>query len=111
MKSFKSLLERKSIELRWVDQGDAKAGAICVVSEGKEDKEASYLVKLNKNHPPAVQFTTLAHELGALVPGPHRPERSPQHPETSSEDSLGSRNRGRVRRLPRMRKKQHQIEV
>ena len=69
MKSFKSLLERKSIELRWVDQGDAKAGAICVVSEGKEDKEASYLVKLNKNHPPAVQFTTLAHELGHLFLG------------------------------------------
>jgi hypothetical protein len=69
MKSFKTPLERKGIELRWVDKGDASAGSIGVVRKGTDDKETRYLVKLNDNHPPAVQFTTLAHELGHLFLG------------------------------------------
>ena len=69
MQSFKALLQRKRIELRWVDHGDANAGSIRVVSRGPDDKETSYLVKLNQSHPPAVQFTTLAHELGHLFLG------------------------------------------
>lgn len=69
LQSFGALLQKKSIELRWVDQGDASAGAIRVVSPTMDDKDASYLVKLNQNHLPAVQFTTLAHELGHLFLG------------------------------------------
>lgn len=70
MKSFDSLLSRKNIRLKWVDKGDAAAGSIGVVRTGeKDDKEASYLLKLNQNHPTAVQFTTLAHELGHLFLG------------------------------------------
>jgi hypothetical protein len=69
VKSFKALLERKNIELRWIDHGDASAGAIRVVSRTKDDKGTSYIVKLNQNHPPAVQFTTLAHELAHLFLG------------------------------------------
>ena len=69
MQSFKTPLERKRIELRWVDHGDASAGSIRVVRSGPNNKETSYLVKLNQSHPPAVQFTTLAHELGHLFLG------------------------------------------
>jgi hypothetical protein len=69
MQSFKTLLDRKKIEMRWVDHGDASAGAIRLVNRAEDDKDTSYLVKLNKNHAPAVQFTTLAHELGHLFLG------------------------------------------
>lgn len=69
MQAFKSLLNRKKIELRWVDHGDASAGAIRLVDRARDDKDTSYLVKINKNHSPAVQFTTLAHELGHLFLG------------------------------------------
>ncbi len=69
LQSFTALLERRKIELRWVDHGDASAGAIRLVSRGEDDKDTRYLVKINRNHSPAVQFTTLAHELGHLSLG------------------------------------------
>lgn len=76
VQSFQTWLQRKNIELRWIDQGDAKAGAIQVVNCGKDDKEISYLVKLNLNHSAAVQFTTLAHELAHLFLGHLGPNKS-----------------------------------
>lgn len=69
LRSFTALLARKNIELRWIDRGDASAGAIRVVTRAEDDKDTSYLVKLNTNHTPPVQFTTLAHELGHLFLG------------------------------------------
>lgn len=69
IKSFEGLLAKKRIALRWVDEGDASAGRICLEAPGKEDKDKNYLIKLNRNHNPATQFTTLAHELGHLFLG------------------------------------------
>lgn len=69
IQSFKSLLRKKKIELRWVDHGDASAGRIEVVDQSEDNKSNSYLIKINKNHSSAVQFTTLAHELGHLFLG------------------------------------------
>ena len=69
MSGFEKLLEKKKIELRWVDQGDARAGQIRLTNSAKIDKDKRYLIKINRNHNPAVQFTTLAHELGHLFLG------------------------------------------
>lgn len=69
MESFRQMLERKRIELRWVDRGDASAGSIQVVEQDNDKEGASYLLKINQNQPPAVQFTTLVHELAHLFLG------------------------------------------
>lgn len=69
IKSFKGLLEKKRVDLRWVDEGDASAGRIRLEKNGKDDKDKHYLIKLNRNHTAATQFTTLAHELGHLFLG------------------------------------------
>lgn len=66
---FVGLLAKKRIELRCIDQGDASAGQIRLEKSGKDDKDKTYLIKLNRNHTPATQFTTLAHELGHLFLG------------------------------------------
>lgn len=70
MSRFVALLARKTIVSQWVDAGDGKAGAI-QVSERPADPKAAvkYKVSINKNHAPAVQFATLAHELGHLCLG------------------------------------------
>ncbi|MCR9297109.1 MAG: ImmA/IrrE family metallo-endopeptidase [bacterium] len=69
MKGFRGKLVKKRIDLRWVDEGDASAGRILVKSDGKDDKDKHYIIKLNHNHTTATQFTTLAHELGHLFLG------------------------------------------
>jgi hypothetical protein len=69
MRRFEKVLAKKKIELQWVDQGDASAGQIRLISSGKDDKDKSYSIKVNRNHNPAAQFTTLAHELGHLFLG------------------------------------------
>ena len=70
LRSFESLLGRKSISLCWVDAGDRNAGLIRVVQRPTDEKQATqYRVHINRNHDPAVQFTTLAHELGHLYVG------------------------------------------
>ena len=70
---FEALLKRKNITLSWVDAGDRNAGRIRVVQrpkDAKDDKEwTQYCIHINRNHDPAVQFTTLAHELGHLSLG------------------------------------------
>ena len=67
-KSFDLRLRRKGIFIHWIDAGDGKAGSIRKVG-GKSADEPSYQVQLNRNHDCAVQFTTLAHELGHLCLG------------------------------------------
>lgn len=68
--AFKSLIEKKNIEYYLVDAGDRKAGSIQVVRRAKSaDETTRYRLSLNRNHAPAVQFTTIAHELGHLFLG------------------------------------------
>ncbi len=84
MSRFVALLARKNIVSQWVDAGDGKAGAI-QVSERPADPKAAvkYKVSINKNHAPAVQFATLAHELGHLCLshlGPNKLLNIPERP-------------------------------
>ena len=68
--SFILRMDKKKIEWRWVDAGDRRAGSIRVVNRAdKENAAAIYRIHINRNHAPAVQFTTLAHELGHLFLG------------------------------------------
>ena len=70
MESFPLFLARKNIDWHWIDAGDRKAGSVSVVYRALHGKETSrYRLEINKNHTPAVQFTTLAHELGHLYLG------------------------------------------
>lgn len=70
LKSFGALLREKNIDCLLVDEGDRSAGAIRVVYRATSDKEAThYQIKINRNHDPAVQFGTLAHELAHLFLG------------------------------------------
>ena len=68
--SFPPLMTKKNIEWYWVDAGDQKAGSICAMKRAiKKNEVTQYRMHINRNHPPAVQFTTLAHELGHLFLG------------------------------------------
>lgn len=75
MKRFLLLMGRKGISHHFFDGGDQKAGSIEVVrrpsiQKNKKAKEKSeYLMRINENHAPNVQFSTLAHELGHLFLG------------------------------------------
>ena len=52
------------------DAGDRRAGYVRMDYRAKTDKERShYVLLMNRNHPPAVRFVTLAHELGHLFLG------------------------------------------
>ena len=68
--SFGKRLQKKNIDWICFDGGDAKAGSIQVVECGDGKKKATlYKMKVNRNHEPAMQFTTAAHELGHLFLG------------------------------------------
>ena len=68
--SFIGLMGRKCIECLMVDEGDGRAGSIRVVQRAADLKEPSYYrVLLNRNHEAAIQFATIAHELGHLFLG------------------------------------------
>ncbi|MEO8594464.1 MAG: ImmA/IrrE family metallo-endopeptidase [Candidatus Solibacter sp.] len=70
MGSFIPLMNRKNIEWYLVDAGDQRAGSIRVLKYASNDQEATrYRISINRNHETAVQFTTLAHELGHLFLG------------------------------------------
>lgn len=70
LRSFEPLLGRQKISLLWVDKGDKNAGLIRVVRRPTDKKQATeYRIHINRNHPSAVQFTTLTHELGHLYLG------------------------------------------
>jgi hypothetical protein len=82
LSSFHPLLQRKSIEWRWVDTGDRHAGSIRVVQRASNANEATrYRIHINRNHDAAVQFATLAHELGHLFLGHLGPDRKLDVPE------------------------------
>jgi hypothetical protein len=74
--SFREPLRKKNIEWIWVDGGDSKAGSICIVRRETDQEEARrYRVCINRNHQPAVQFTTVAHELAHLLLGHLGPDK------------------------------------
>ena len=82
LKSFAPLLQKKNIEWYPVDQGDLKAGSIRVISRAATEKEATrYRMHINRNHNPATQFTTLAHELAHLCLGHLGPDKKLNIPE------------------------------
>lgn len=70
MADFEQRVTRAGIEYYKVDAGDKSAGLIKLLhrSQSKQDK-SRYRIHINKNHDPAVQFCTLAHELGHLFLG------------------------------------------
>ena len=70
LRAFRQQLSRKKIALSWFDAGDGNAGYVRVVKRAGNDNEATrYGIWINRNHDPAIQFTTLAHELGHLYLG------------------------------------------
>ena len=67
---FATLLTKKGVNWVLFDAGDRNAGSISVVMRAENKREKTlYQIKINQNHSPAVQFTTLAHELGHLFLG------------------------------------------
>lgn len=64
---YEALLAKKNIAWVWVDAGDGYAGSVQRLAG--DAKAATYKVRVNKNHSPAVQFSTLVHELGHLFLG------------------------------------------
>ena len=83
--SFRSRITSKNIEWNWFDGGDNSAGAIAVThwANGAKDKNR-YRMDLNKNHTVAVQFATLAHELGHLYLGHLGPDKSLSVPDRNA---------------------------
>lgn len=82
LKRMRALMDRKNIQSVEVDTGDAKAGSIRVVGRAGTDNEATmYRIQINRNHPPAVQFATLTHELAHLFLGHLGPNRRLKVPE------------------------------
>lgn len=74
--SFAPLTGKKNIEWFPFDGGDQKAGSIRIFKRATSEKEATYYrMNINRNHAPAVQFVTLAHELGHLFLGHLGPDR------------------------------------
>lgn len=64
------LLAKKGIQTHHIDAGDARAGAIAVLKRPADPKQmTSYRMTLNRNHPAATRFTTVAHELAHLFLG------------------------------------------
>ena len=87
MESFPLLLARMNIDWHWIDAGDRKAGSISVVYRALKGKKTNrYRREINKNHTPAVQFTTLAHELGHLYLGHLGPDSRLKIPERPRPD-------------------------
>lgn len=70
IESFKQIIEKKNIKCYWIDAGDKKAGSIRVIKRATTNREVTqYQMNINHNHLPAVQFSTLAHELAHLFLG------------------------------------------
>lgn len=64
------LLEKSRIHISTFDAGDAQAGSIGVLKRPGDPKQPTdYVLSLNRNHPPATRFATVAHELAHLFLG------------------------------------------
>lgn len=63
-------MQKRGIRTVLFDAGDKSAGSISVLRHSKDRKTPSlYNLAFNKNHAPAVQFVTIAHELAHLFLG------------------------------------------
>ena len=62
-------LSKKAITCTFFDVGDGKAGEIAIWAKATEKQPGAYGLLLNRNHFPATQFVTLAHELAHLFLG------------------------------------------
>jgi hypothetical protein len=68
--SFCQRMSAKSIDSKMIDAGDGSAGSIRLIHRSADLKVASvYEMHVNRNHVPATQFVTIAHELGHLFLG------------------------------------------
>jgi hypothetical protein len=103
MMRFLTLMERKGIKHHYFDAGDCSAGSIEQVRKPPAPKDAKdkkakvpseYLIRINRNHTPNVQFSTLAHELGHLFLG-----------------HLGADERLNIPQRPRPTKAQRELEA
>ena len=78
-------MNKKNIEWYWMDAGDRKAGSIRPIMRDDDDKEPThYRMNMNRNHAAAVQFATLAHELGHPFLGHLGPDKALNVPERAS---------------------------
>jgi len=70
--SFRASVEKKNIQWDEIDAGDNNAGSIrmieCADPKSKKGRNR-YRMGINRNHQPAVQFSTLVHELAHLFLG------------------------------------------
>jgi hypothetical protein len=70
------LLAKNNIEPYDVDSGDRRAGSIEVMKRPDAPNQATaYRMTLNRNHPPATRFVTIAHELAHLFLGHLGPDK------------------------------------
>ena len=66
LRGFRERLERSEIAVTRIDTGAGSAGSI---RRSRERERGRFFVILNRNHEPAAEFTTLAHELAHLFLG------------------------------------------
>jgi hypothetical protein len=67
---FIERMKSKDLAVSITDAGDGKAGSIQMTKPPTDkDTRGFYKMKINGNHPPAVRFVTIAHELAHLFLG------------------------------------------
>lgn len=70
IESFRQRMSVKSICSQMIDAGEGSAGSIRLTQRPADHKGASfYEILINRNHVPATQLVTIAHELGHLFLG------------------------------------------
>ena len=70
LETFKPILQDYHIEWLEVDEGDKRSGSIRVIQRALDTSaHTAYRMHINRNHPPAIQFATLVHELAHLLLG------------------------------------------